>query len=299
MPTPAPVVLGMAMADHDHRHPARRFHPGASRRLDRRRPGRVHRSRGWPRPRWPSTSTAPQPTSTSPLPDGAQVAVVTADTADGRHVLRHSTAHVLAQAVTDLWPGAQYAIGPAIEDGFYYDFELPGGAHFSEDDLRAHRGPDARDRRRGPALRPGGAHASPRGSSSSPTSPTRSRSSRASTGRREPRAWRQRRGQRLPQHRRASWTCAAARTSRPPGRLGHFKLTKVAAAYWRGDEQPPAAAAHLRHGVGVQGRPRRAPAPPGGGREARPPPARAPSSTCSTSRPRSAAGCRSSTPRAA
>jgi threonyl-tRNA synthetase len=41
----------------------------------------------------------------------------------------------MAQAVTDLWPGAKYAIGPPIEDGFYYDFELPGGAHFSEDDL--------------------------------------------------------------------------------------------------------------------------------------------------------------------
>ena len=61
--------------------------------------------------------------------------VITADSDAGRHVLRHSTAHVLAQAVTDLWPGARYAIGPAIEDGFYYDFELPGGAHFSEDDL--------------------------------------------------------------------------------------------------------------------------------------------------------------------
>ena len=34
-----------------------------------------------------------------------------------------------------LWPGAHYAIGPVIEDGFYYDFELPGGAHFSDDDL--------------------------------------------------------------------------------------------------------------------------------------------------------------------
>jgi threonyl-tRNA synthetase len=42
---------------------------------------------------------------------------------------------VLAQAVLRLWPGARYAIGPAIEDGFYYDFELPGGAHFSDDDL--------------------------------------------------------------------------------------------------------------------------------------------------------------------
>ena len=41
----------------------------------------------------------------------------------------------MAQAVTRLWPGAHYAIGPAIRDGFYYDFELPGGDHFSDDDL--------------------------------------------------------------------------------------------------------------------------------------------------------------------
>src|SRR5438477_3936394 len=71
----------------------------------------------------------------TPLRDGASVAVVTADSDEGRYVLRHSTAHVLAQAVCDLFPGAKYAIGPPIEDGFYYDFELPGGAHFSEDDL--------------------------------------------------------------------------------------------------------------------------------------------------------------------
>ncbi|MDQ6784874.1 MAG: threonine--tRNA ligase [Actinomycetota bacterium] len=69
------------------------------------------------------------------LTAGSTVAVITADTDAGRHILRHSTAHVLAQAVTDLWPGANYAIGPAITHGFYYDFELPGGAHFSEGDL--------------------------------------------------------------------------------------------------------------------------------------------------------------------
>ncbi|HSH62264.1 MAG TPA: threonine--tRNA ligase [Acidimicrobiales bacterium] len=70
-----------------------------------------------------------------PLPDGAQVEIVTGGTADGREVLRHSTAHVLAQAVLQLWPGARFAIGPPIEDGFYYDFELPGGAHFTDEDL--------------------------------------------------------------------------------------------------------------------------------------------------------------------
>jgi threonyl-tRNA synthetase len=69
------------------------------------------------------------------LIDGAEVAIVTSDSAAGREVLRHSTAHVMAQAVLRLWPGAKYAIGPVIENGFYYDFELPGGAHFSEEDL--------------------------------------------------------------------------------------------------------------------------------------------------------------------
>jgi threonyl-tRNA synthetase len=69
------------------------------------------------------------------LPDKATVAVVTAQSDAGREVLRHSTAHVMAQAVLRLWPGARYAIGPAVADGFYYDFELPGGAHFSDDDL--------------------------------------------------------------------------------------------------------------------------------------------------------------------
>jgi threonyl-tRNA synthetase len=71
----------------------------------------------------------------SPLADGAQVSIVTADSDAGRAILRHSTAHVLAQAVLRLWPGAHFAIGPVIEDGFYYDFELPGGAHFSDEDL--------------------------------------------------------------------------------------------------------------------------------------------------------------------
>ena len=71
----------------------------------------------------------------TPLVNGTQVSILTADSAEGRAVLRHSTAHVLAQAVLRLWPGAHFAIGPVIEDGFYYDFELPGGAHFSDEDL--------------------------------------------------------------------------------------------------------------------------------------------------------------------
>ena len=71
----------------------------------------------------------------APLSDGSTVSIVTANSDRGREILRHSTAHVLAQAVTRLWPGAHYAIGPAIRDGFYYDFALPDGARFNDDDL--------------------------------------------------------------------------------------------------------------------------------------------------------------------
>jgi threonyl-tRNA synthetase len=69
------------------------------------------------------------------LVDGAEVAIVTADSPQGLFTIRHSTAHVLAQAVLDLFPGATFGIGPPVDDGFYYDFELPGGAPFVEDDL--------------------------------------------------------------------------------------------------------------------------------------------------------------------
>ncbi|MDG2439281.1 MAG: threonine--tRNA ligase, partial [Ilumatobacter sp.] len=72
---------------------------------------------------------------TVPLVDGNVVALITNDTDAGRHVLRHSTAHVLAQAVTQLYPGTKFTIGPAIENGFYYDFDLPGGKTFTNDDL--------------------------------------------------------------------------------------------------------------------------------------------------------------------
>jgi len=71
----------------------------------------------------------------APIPGDAAVRIITPSSDEGREILRHSTAHVLAQAVLRLWPGAKFAIGPAIVDGFYYDFELPGGATFSEDDL--------------------------------------------------------------------------------------------------------------------------------------------------------------------
>jgi threonyl-tRNA synthetase len=50
-------------------------------------------------------------------------------------VLRHSTAHIMAEAVRELFPGVKVAIGPSIEDGFYYDFEYSRA--FTPDDLPA------------------------------------------------------------------------------------------------------------------------------------------------------------------
>ena len=73
-----------------------------------------------------------------PLSDGERVQFLTTrDTQDpdALYVLRHSTAHLLAEAVMRLYPGVKIAIGPPIEDGFYYDFEFP--APISEDDLAA------------------------------------------------------------------------------------------------------------------------------------------------------------------
>lgn len=67
-----------------------------------------------------------------PTADGKAEAILPVDP-DGLHVLRHSAAHVMAQAVCDLWPGTRYAIGPPIDDGFYYDLEVPGP--LSETDL--------------------------------------------------------------------------------------------------------------------------------------------------------------------
>jgi threonyl-tRNA synthetase len=68
------------------------------------------------------------------LADGDQVEPVSIGSPDGMNILRHSTAHVLAQAVQDLFPQAKLGIGPPIENGFYYDFDVPDA--FTPDDLK-------------------------------------------------------------------------------------------------------------------------------------------------------------------
>jgi threonyl-tRNA synthetase len=176
---------------------------------------------------------------TEPLPDAATVAVITDASPEGRHVLRHSTSHILAQAVTDLWPGAHYAIGPAIEDGFYYDFELPGGAHFSEDDLgrieARMREIVAEDQ---PFVRE--EHTVHEGLSLFADQPYKREiiegvdagadDSAEGVG-----------GGAVSTYRNNDRFVDLCRGPHVPstGRLGHFKLMKVAAAYWRGDEKRP------------------------------------------------------------
>ncbi|WP_458781922.1 threonine--tRNA ligase [Arthrobacter sp. D3-16] len=68
------------------------------------------------------------------LPEGAEIEGVTIDSPDGLNVLRHSTAHVMAQAVQQLRPDAKLGIGPYITDGFYFDFDV--AEPFTPEDLK-------------------------------------------------------------------------------------------------------------------------------------------------------------------
>jgi len=169
----------------------------------------------------------------APLPDGAHVELVVASSPEGREVLRHSTAHVMAQAVSRLWPGACYAVGPAVEDGFYYDFDLPGGAHFVEEDLarveaemRRIIEQDQRFERE--------EHSIEEGLEIFEDQPYKREviASAAQAGEKTVSVYRNvgANGD--------VWADLCRGPHVPStGRLGHFKLTRLAAAYWRGDEQ--------------------------------------------------------------
>lgn len=69
----------------------------------------------------------------TPINNDANVAFLTFDDEEGKQIFRHSTAHVMAEAVQKLFPGVKFAIGPAIADGFYYDFDTK--EPFSPEDL--------------------------------------------------------------------------------------------------------------------------------------------------------------------
>ncbi len=166
------------------------------------------------------------------VPGGdAAVEPMTAAEPDGLHVLRHSAAHVMAQAVCDLFPGAKYAIGPPIEDGFYYDFDLPETltpedlprieARMAE--LVAKEQPFIREEvSRDEALQR---------FADQPYKREIIESVDASEGAL---------GDRISIYRNNSWQDLCLGPHVPAtSRIGAFKLLSVAGAYWRGDEHRP------------------------------------------------------------
>ena len=185
----------------------------------------------------------------TPLADGDEVAIVTGDSPRGLFTIRHSTAHVLAQAVLDLFPGATFGIGPPVDDGFYYDFALPAGAAFVADDLpriearmreiMAESQPFVRDEL--PAARArevfaahplkleiiDDASTDPMSATSSSTSvrtyenpPTAPKDTPPFVG-----------------YPGFIDLCRGPHVADTKSHLGHFKLMRVAGAYWRGDEK--------------------------------------------------------------
>jgi len=185
----------------------------------------------------------------APLADGVTAAIVTARSDAGREVIRHSTAHVMAQAVLRLWPGARFAIGPVIADGFYYDFELPTGAHFSEEDLGrveaemrriiAEDQPFTREElgiAEGLALFDGQPY------KQEIIEAVAAGADEVDAGAPEVDAGGEAGGVRaalVTTYRNSEGFVDLCRGPHVPstGRLGHFTLTRVAGAYWRGDER--------------------------------------------------------------
>ena len=165
-----------------------------------------------------------------PATDGKAEPVLP-DDPDGLHVLRHSAAHVLAQAVCDLWPGTRYAIGPPIEEGFYYDLELPG--QVSESDLAK-----IEDRMREivAADQPFVREEIPRAESLERfAEQPYKREIIESLEEGEVPA-----GDTVTVYRNDRWADLCLGPHVPStGRLTAFKLMKVAGAYWRGDEARP------------------------------------------------------------
>jgi threonyl-tRNA synthetase len=166
-----------------------------------------------------------------PMESDTSVEAVLMAEPDGLHVLRHSTAHVMAQAVCDLFPGAKYAIGPPIQDGFYYDFELP--EPLTPDDL-------PRIEERMHAISSAG-QPFVREELDRPTALARFAdqpykreiidAADASEGAL---------GQTFSLYRNDAWADLCLGPHVPStGRLGAFKLLSIAGAYWRGDEHRP------------------------------------------------------------
>jgi threonyl-tRNA synthetase len=162
----------------------------------------------------------------TPVPDQAKIEIVTPKSAAGLDTIRHSTAHLMAMAVQELFPGTQVTIGPVIENGFFYDFGTD--RPFTDDDLRRIEEKMAEIVKRDLPVR------------------------REVLSRGEAIETFEKLGEKykveiikgipgdepLSVYRQGEWFDLCRGPHVPStGRLGAFKLTSVAGAYWRGDER--------------------------------------------------------------
>ena len=162
----------------------------------------------------------------TPVPEGARVEIVTPTTEEGRDVLRHSTAHLMAHAVQELFPGTQVTIGPVIENGFYYDFATD--RTFTEEDLRLI------EERMGEIVKRDVPVRREEFSRDDAIAEFESMGEafKAEIIRGIPQ------GEVLSVYRQGNWKDLCRGPHVPStGRLGAFKLLSVAGAYWRGDEK--------------------------------------------------------------
>jgi threonyl-tRNA synthetase len=162
----------------------------------------------------------------TPVPDGAKIEIVTPKSEAGLDTIRHSTAHLMAMAVQELFPGTQVTIGPVIENGFFYDFGTD--RPFSDEDLRRIEEKMAEIVKRDLPVR------------------------REEWSRDDAIATFEKLGERykveiikgipgdepLSVYRQGEWFDLCRGPHVPStGRLGAFRLLSVAGAYWRGDEK--------------------------------------------------------------
>jgi threonyl-tRNA synthetase len=162
----------------------------------------------------------------APVPDNAKIEIVTPKSEAGLDTIRHSTAHLMAMAVQELFPGTQVTIGPVIENGFFYDFGTD--RPFSDEDLRRIEEKMSEIVKRDLPVR------------------------REELSREEAIATFEKLGEKykveiikgipgdepLSVYRQGEWFDLCRGPHVPStGRLGAFKLTSVAGAYWRGDER--------------------------------------------------------------
>jgi threonyl-tRNA synthetase len=161
-----------------------------------------------------------------PVPHGARIEIITPTTEAGRDVIRHSTAHLMAMAVQELFPGTQVTIGPVIENGFFYDFATE--RTFTEEDLRTIEGKMAEIVKRDLPIR----------------REEWSRNDAVAEFEKIGETYKAEIIRDIPEdetlsvYRQGEWKDLCRGPHVPStGKLGAFKLLSVAGAYWRGDER--------------------------------------------------------------